>query len=88
MFFVGLSKNFVDHRKITSKVREKIERFFRTVRDTFLPFYEIKYTKPKRPWKLLYSEQFETRSLAVKRESQLKSLHRKDLLIDLIRSAG
>lgn len=26
MFFEGLSKNFVDHRKITSKVREKIER--------------------------------------------------------------
>ncbi len=26
MFFEGLSKNFVDHRKITSKVKEKIER--------------------------------------------------------------
>lgn len=26
MFFEGLSKNFVDHRKITTKVKEKIER--------------------------------------------------------------
>lgn len=26
MFFEGLSKNFVDHRKITNKVKEKIER--------------------------------------------------------------
>jgi len=26
MFFEGVSKNFVDHRKITSKVKEKIER--------------------------------------------------------------
>ncbi|MEK6582550.1 MAG: GIY-YIG nuclease family protein [Nitrospirota bacterium] len=46
------------------------------------------YTKPKRPWKLLYSEEFESRSMAVKREVALKSLHRKDLLLKLIGSTG
>ncbi|UCE80183.1 MAG: GIY-YIG nuclease family protein [Nitrospiraceae bacterium] len=44
-----------------------------------------KYTKPKRPWKLLYSEYFETRKEAVARESKLKSLKRKDLLSDRVR---
>ncbi|MCE5195237.1 MAG: GIY-YIG nuclease family protein [Nitrospiraceae bacterium] len=47
-----------------------------------------RYTKPKRPWKLLYSEEFESRSQAVKREIALKSLHRKDMLLNLIGSAG
>ena len=31
------------------------------------------FTKAKRPWKLVYSEVYETRSEAVKRESYLKS---------------
>ncbi|MBI5641188.1 MAG: GIY-YIG nuclease family protein [Nitrospirae bacterium] len=47
-----------------------------------------KYTKPRRPWKLLYSEEFESRSGALKRETDLKALHRKDLLFKLIDSAG
>jgi putative endonuclease len=46
------------------------------------------YTKSKRPWKLLYSERFETRSLAVRREHVLKSLHRKDLLLKLANSSS
>jgi putative endonuclease len=32
-----------------------------------------RYTKAKRPWTLLYSEQFKTGSEASKRESELKS---------------
>ena len=47
-----------------------------------------KYTKSKRPWKLVHTERFENRSLATKRERNLKSLHRKDLLMNLMRSAG
>ncbi|UCD35976.1 MAG: GIY-YIG nuclease family protein, partial [Nitrospiraceae bacterium] len=46
------------------------------------------YTKGKRPWSLLYSERFETRSQAVRKEHKLKSFHRKDLLLNLIRSVG
>jgi len=46
------------------------------------------YTKPKRPWKLLYSEEFETRSEAVKREVEFKAFHRKDILLQIISSVG
>jgi len=31
------------------------------------------YTKGRGPWQLLYSEEFETRSMAIKREKFLKS---------------
>ena len=39
-----------------------------------------KYTKTKRPVKLVYTEQSETRSTASKREYQIKQLSRKDKL--------
>jgi putative endonuclease len=47
-----------------------------------------RFTKLKRPWKLLYSEEYESRSQAIKREAELKSLHRRDLLLKLITLAG
>jgi putative endonuclease len=47
-----------------------------------------KYTKPKRPWELLHSEESETRSEAARREKEFKVLHRKDLLLKMIRSPG
>jgi putative endonuclease len=47
-----------------------------------------KYTKSKRPWKVVHTERFESRSLATKRERNIKSLHRKDLLMNLTRSTG
>jgi putative endonuclease len=43
------------------------------------------YTKAKRPWTLLYSETFDTKVAAAKREKDLKSFHRKDLLFNLIK---
>ncbi|MHB8844857.1 MAG: GIY-YIG nuclease family protein [Nitrospirota bacterium] len=46
------------------------------------------YTKSRRPWRLVHQELFETRSLAMKRERELKSLHRRDLLEQLISSSG
>jgi len=46
------------------------------------------YTKVKKPWKLLYSESFESRASAVRREAELKSLHRKDILLELIKLKG
>jgi putative endonuclease len=45
------------------------------------------YTKSKRPWRLLFSEAFDSRREAVKRESELKSIKRRDLLFDLIGSS-
>jgi len=45
-----------------------------------------KYTKTKRPWIMVHCESFETRAMAMQRERELKSLHRKDLLLKLIHS--
>jgi putative endonuclease len=43
-------------------------------------------TKSKRPWKLLFTKEFETRSQAVKFERYLKSLKNKKYLNELINS--
>ena len=45
-----------------------------------------KYTKTKRPWIMVHCESFDTRALAMQRERELKSLHRKDLLLKLFAS--
>lgn len=45
-----------------------------------------KYTKVRRPVKLLYQETFETKSAALKREYAIKQLSRKDKL-QLIKGA-
>jgi putative endonuclease len=42
------------------------------------------YTKSKRPWTLVYTEEFTNKATAMKREKALKSIRRKDLLIKLI----
>lgn len=39
-----------------------------------------KYTRGRRPVKLVYSEKFTTRSLAQKREAEIKKLSRKEKL--------
>ncbi|MBD3366322.1 GIY-YIG nuclease family protein [candidate division WWE3 bacterium] len=39
--------------------------------------YGAKYTRSRRPVKLVYSEELETRSSAMKREAEIKSLSRK-----------
>ncbi len=44
-----------------------------------------KYTKYRLPVKLVYSESFETKSDALKREAEIKKLNRKDK-IELIKS--
>lgn len=36
-----------------------------------------KYTKPRRPVKLIYSEQLDTKSQAMKREIEIKQMNRK-----------
>ena len=46
-----------------------------------------KYTKTKRPWIMVHYEEFDTRALAMQRERALKALHRKDLLLALIKPA-
>ena len=43
-----------------------------------------KYTKPFKPWILVYHEKFETRSEAIQREKYLKSLKDKTLIKKLV----
>ena len=44
------------------------------------------YTKAKRPWKLVYHEEFTDRSSALKRENQIKRQKRKGFIEKLIRN--
>ena len=46
-----------------------------------------KYTKNKRPWELVYYEQFEDRPTAVRRESQIKGRKSKEFIETLVRSS-
>ncbi len=48
----------------------------------------VKSTKPYIPWKLIYSENFITRSDSIKRESELKSHQGRDFIRNLILSKG
>ena len=45
----------------------------------------VKYTQPKRPWKLIYSEAHPDRSNAMKREYEIKSHKRKGYIENLIK---
>ena len=44
------------------------------------------YTKPKRPWKLVYHEQYPDRSSAVKREQEIKNRKSKDYIKTLVKT--
>jgi len=45
-----------------------------------------KATKSGRPWRLVYAEQFRTRSEAVQREKYIKAMKDRDYIIDLIKA--
>jgi len=42
---------------------------------------KVPATKPFRPWKIVYSESFPTRSLALRRERQIKSWKNPEFMI-------
>ena len=46
-----------------------------------------KYTKAKRPWELVYNEEFPDRSSAMKRENEIKRHKRRAFIEDLIRTS-
>jgi len=46
-----------------------------------------KYTKTKRPWKLVYSEEHPTRPVAIKREKEIKSRKKKIYIDTLVRTS-
>ena len=47
----------------------------------------VTYTKAKRPWKLVYSEEHPTRSSAAKRETEIKSHKRRAFIEALIQKS-
>ena len=47
----------------------------------------VAYTKSKRPWKLLYSEEHPDRSSAVKRENEIKGHKRRAFIEGLIQKS-
>jgi putative endonuclease len=46
----------------------------------------VAYTKPKRPWKLVYSEEHPDRSSAAKRETEIKTHKRRGFIEALIKN--
>ena len=44
------------------------------------------YTRAKRPWEFLYSEEFPDRSAAIKRENEIKRRKNKDYIESLVRT--
>ena len=46
-----------------------------------------KYTKAKRPWELVYSEEFPDRSSATERENEIKSKKKKRYIETLVRTS-
>jgi putative endonuclease len=47
----------------------------------------VAYTKPKRPWKLIYSEKHPDRSSAAKREYEIKKHKRREFIGTLIKNS-
>jgi putative endonuclease len=46
----------------------------------------VSYTKPRRPWRLVYSEECPDRSSAAKRETEIKAHKRRDFIEALIKN--
>lgn len=51
-------------------------------------FGRTEYTRLKRPWKLIYNEEFKTSSEALRREKYLKNLKSRVALRKIIESTG
>ena len=47
----------------------------------------VTYTKPKRPWKLVYSEEHVDRSSAAKKEFEIKKHKRREFIETLIKDS-
>ncbi len=78
MYYVYILKNLKDSTYYigsTQNLQERLERHNQG---------RTKYTKAKRPWELVYSEEYSNRSSAVKREQEIKSYKRKAYIERLV----
>jgi putative endonuclease len=62
----------------TSNLKDRVERHNQG---------RVNYTKPKRPWKLVYTEEHPDRSSAAKRESSIKAHKRRAFIETLIKES-
>ena len=80
-YFVYILKSLKDgtcYIGSTQEISERIERHNQG---------RSKYTRSKRPWKLVYSEQHPNRSSALKRENYLKRQKSRELIESLVRTS-
>jgi len=80
-FYVYIIQSEIDRSYYIGSTRDIDERLERHNQG------RSKYTKTKRPWKLIYSEKHPNRAVAVKREKEIKNRKKKIYIDTLIRTS-
>jgi putative endonuclease len=79
-YFVDILESFKDHTHYVGSTHNLNDRLKRHNEG------RVKYTRPRRPWKLVYFEKHPNRSSAVKRETAIKAHKRKGFIEALIKN--
>ena len=80
-FYVYIIQSQIDGSYYIGSTQDIVERLERHNQG------RSKYTKTKRPWKLVYSEEHPNRSVAVKREKEIKNRKKKIYIDTLVRTS-
>jgi len=80
-FYVYIIQSEIDRSYYIGSTRDIDERLERHNQG------RSKYTKTKRPWKLVYSEEHPNRSVAIKREKEIKNRKKKIYIDTLVRTS-
>ncbi len=80
MYYIYILYSKVNDRFYTGHAKDVGDRFIRHNQG------RSQSTKAGRPWRLLYAEQFETRSQAVQREQQIKSMKSRKYILELLQT--
>jgi putative endonuclease len=80
-YFVYILQSLKDGGYYIGSTRDLTERILRHNQG------RSRYTKAKRPWKLVYSEEHPDRSSAVNRENQIKRRKKKEYIEALLRTS-
>ena len=78
VYFVYILKSRIDNSYYIGQTHNLSNRIFEH------NFEETNYTKKKRPWDLIYKEEYKTRSEAVNRERYFKKLKNRKYLEKII----
>jgi putative endonuclease len=80
-YFVYILRSQKDGRYYVGSTQDPSERLQRHNEG------RSKYTKAKRPWDLIYFEEYPDRSSAVRREDEIKSRKSRDFIETLVRTS-